>query len=111
MDCLPDKVGDMVKACVGLHNYLASTDAAHAPAARYIPDNYTDSTTASGELQRGEWRTQVEGDSNLQDQGRLSGVRASRAGHERRDGLCDFFQTPHGMVPWQDDIIRRGRLQ
>ncbi|KAG7267689.1 hypothetical protein CRUP_021656 [Coryphaenoides rupestris] len=76
MECLP---GDMVKACVALHNYLACTDAANAPAARYIPANFTDSTAVSGELQRGE--EVEEGDRNLQDPGRLSGARASRAAH------------------------------
>ncbi|KAG7276661.1 hypothetical protein CRUP_032010 [Coryphaenoides rupestris] len=70
IECFPEKVGDMVKACVALHNYLACTDVANAPAARYIPANFTDSTAVSGELQHGEWRRQVEGDSNLQDLGR-----------------------------------------
>lgn len=111
IECLPDKVGDMVKACVALHNYLACTDVANAPAARYIPANFTDSTTVSGELQRGEWRKQVEGDSNLLDPGRLSGARASWAAHITRKGFCEFFQTPQGLVPWQEDIIRRGCLQ
>ncbi|KAG7256174.1 hypothetical protein CRUP_038656 [Coryphaenoides rupestris] len=78
IECFPEKVGDMVKACVALHNYLACTDVANAPAARYIPANFTDSTAVSGELQHGEWRRQVEGDRNLQDLGRQAASAASK---------------------------------
>lgn len=91
VECLPDKVGDVVKACVALHNYLAYTDAADAPTARYIPANFIDSANVSGELLR-EWRRQVEGDGNLQDPGRLSGARASRAAHITRKDFSEFFQ-------------------
>ena len=90
IECLPDKVGDMFKACAALHYYLACTDGANAPASRYIPANFTDSTAVSGELHCGKWRRQVEGDSNLQDTATLSGASTSRAAHVTRKDLCEF---------------------
>ena len=43
----PQKVVDIVKACVALHNFLNKTDATNASTSRYIPSNFTDTTTAS----------------------------------------------------------------
>ncbi|KAJ8375900.1 hypothetical protein SKAU_G00064800 [Synaphobranchus kaupii] len=107
----PDKAVDVVKACIALHNFLAYTDAANKPNARYIPPNFTDSLSA-GEPQPGEWRRQVAGDRNLLATGRLSadGARATRAAFAVRNDLMAFFQSPQGLVPWQDATVRRGLL-
>ncbi|KAM4627315.1 uncharacterized protein ACJ7VT_002287 isoform 2-T2 [Polymixia lowei] len=59
MEFHPQKVVDVVKACLALHNYLICNDAGNTPASRYVPPNFPDSTTASGEMQKGEWRRQV----------------------------------------------------
>ncbi|KAJ8386500.1 hypothetical protein AAFF_G00169700 [Aldrovandia affinis] len=106
----PRKVVDVVKACVALHNYLICTDATNAPTARYNPPNLSDSITASGEMQDGEWRGQVAGDTGLIDPGPLSTARASGAAVGVRRDLMGFFQTPEGMVPWQDAVLRCGEL-
>ncbi|XP_046855345.1 putative nuclease HARBI1 [Xenia sp. Carnegie-2017] len=47
MEFHPQKVVDIVKACVALHNFLYKTDASNASTSRYIPSNFTDTTTAS----------------------------------------------------------------
>ncbi|KAJ8385393.1 hypothetical protein AAFF_G00190140 [Aldrovandia affinis] len=106
----PDKAVDVVKACIALYNFLAYTDAANEHNARYIPPNFTDSPTASCEPQPGEWRRQVVGDTNLLPLGCLSacGARATWAAFAVWNDLMGFFQSPQGLVPWQDVKIRRG---
>ncbi|KAG7259801.1 hypothetical protein CRUP_013805 [Coryphaenoides rupestris] len=113
IDCFPEKVGDMVKACVALHNYLACTDVANAQAARYIPANFTDSTAVSGELQHGEWRRQVEGDCNLQDLGRQSGARASRAAHGRQQVQLQMSCLPGRLSSssWTPELDQQVKME
>lgn len=102
---------NMVKACVALHNYLVWTDASNAAPAMYIPPDFADATDATGDVCHGDWRRQMEGDSNLLVPGRLSGVRASRAAHLTRHNFGEFFQSSQGLVPWQVETVRRGCLQ
>ncbi|XP_034029945.1 putative nuclease HARBI1 [Thalassophryne amazonica] len=97
-----DKAINVVKACVALHNYLISTDDTNVQAARYIPLNFTDSQSESGEMQDCEWRRQVADDSGLVNPGPLSHGTASRAAVGVRRNLMHFFQSPEGTTPWQD---------
>ncbi|CAL8398025.1 unnamed protein product [Boreogadus saida] len=58
----PVQAVKIVKACVALHNFLASTEQA-----RYMPASFVDTTADTGEVQPGEWRQHVEGDRNMVD--------------------------------------------
>ncbi|KAJ8417848.1 hypothetical protein AAFF_G00226910 [Aldrovandia affinis] len=104
-------VGD---AALPLHVNLMRPfpDAANEHNTRYMTPNFTDSPSASGEPQPGEWRRQVAGDTNLLPLRRLSacGARATRAAFAVRNDLIGFFQSPQGLVSWQDAVIRRGQL-
>lgn len=99
MEFHPKKTVKVVKACVALHNYLSSTDAANTPATRYNPPSFTDSSTSTGEPVSGEWRRVVAGDNNLLDIDRLSKARATRAAIAVRKDFQSFFLTPEGRVP------------
>uniref|UniRef100_A0A8D0DC11 DDE Tnp4 domain-containing protein n=1 Tax=Sander lucioperca TaxID=283035 RepID=A0A8D0DC11_SANLU len=79
----PDKAVSVVKACVVLHNYLNYTDEASTPGSRYVPPHFAD-CDSDGTVQPGEWSV--------------------------RNDLKAFFQSPHGTVPWQDDVVCRGTL-
>uniref|UniRef100_A0A8C6NMJ9 DDE Tnp4 domain-containing protein n=1 Tax=Nothobranchius furzeri TaxID=105023 RepID=A0A8C6NMJ9_NOTFU len=79
IDFHPDKTVKVVKACVALHNYLSSTDAANTPAT-------------------------LAGDSNLLDAGQLSKARATRAAISARNDFKSFFLSPQGLVPWQESV-------
>ena len=77
---------------------------------RYIPPSFSDSITASGDMQPGAWRREVEGDTNLQDRIVFSRPRASQESRSTRDELTEFFLTPQGRVAWQETVVRRGLL-
>lgn len=107
LECLPDKAVDIVKACSALHNFLAYTDEVSTPVSRYIPANFTDTDT-TGSPQLGEWRRVVSGDTNLLEP--LDPRHFSRAAVGVRNDLTAFFQSPHGIVPWQNNIVCCGQL-
>lgn len=110
MEFLPDKAEMVVKACIALHNMLAYTDAALTPQRSYIPPGFADAVTPAGDLVPGEWRRLCQGDTNLTETARLSTARASRRAVAVRNDFKAFFQTPQGVVPWQDAAIRQGCL-
>uniref|UniRef100_A0A1A8IWB0 DDE Tnp4 domain-containing protein n=1 Tax=Nothobranchius kuhntae TaxID=321403 RepID=A0A1A8IWB0_NOTKU len=110
IDFHPEKTVKVVKACVALHNYLSSTDAANTPATRYIPPRFSDSFTSAGDVVDGEWRTVVADDTNLLDAGQLSKAQATRAAISARNDFKSFFLSPQGLVPWQESVLRRGTL-
>ncbi|KAK0132536.1 Protein ALP1-like [Merluccius polli] len=89
----PDKVVDVVKACVALHNMLTHTDAALTPTCRYIPPNFVDTTSPSGEVRPGEWRRVVADDTNMRAVARMSTARASCAESAVREDLKTFFHS------------------
>ena len=110
MEFMPDKAGDVVKACVVLHNYLAYTDDVTPPESRYIPPSYMDTDLVGGTVQPGEWRGVVAGDANLTQTPQISRGRANRAAAAVRNDFMEFFLTPAGEVAWQNDMVSRGTL-
>ncbi|XP_057201095.1 uncharacterized protein LOC130561032 isoform X2 [Triplophysa rosa] len=112
LECRPDKAVDIVKACCVLHKFLACTDEVNTAVNRYILANFTDSDT-TGSPQLGEWRRVVAGDTNVfepLDPRNLSRARSSRAAIGVRNDLMAFFQSPNGIVSWQNQIVCRGQL-
>ena len=79
MEFMPDKAGDVVKACVVLHNYLAYTDDVTPLESRYIPPSYMDTDLVGGTVQPGEWRGVVAGDANLTQTPQISRGRAKQS--------------------------------
>lgn len=100
IEFFPDKTVKVVKACVALHNYFTHTDAASTPATCYIPPNFTDSSTPTGDVVTGECRREVGGDSNLLDPGRLNKARASWAAIATRN---DFLPVTTGSCALAGD--------
>ncbi|KAK0154865.1 Protein ALP1-like [Merluccius polli] len=108
IDCQPEKAVKIVKACVALHNFLASTERA-----RYMPATFVDTTADTGEVQPGEWRQHVAGDRNMVDGPRCSVGRArpSQRAALVREQLADYFLSDAGVFPNQYNVLRLGTDQ
>ncbi|KAK0136289.1 Protein ALP1-like [Merluccius polli] len=108
IDCQPEKAVKIVKVCVALHNFLASTERA-----RYMPATFVDTTADTGEVQPGEWRQHVAGDRNMVDGPRCSVGRArpSQRAALVREQLADYFLSDAGVFPNQYNVLRLGTDQ
>ena len=106
IDASPNNVAKITKACIALHNYLASTDFKNTPQTRYIPPNAVDRENSSGVVSSGDWRGES---SNMRTINRVSSNMASRQAVEIRDNFNEYFLSDQGKVPWQENVIRRGR--
>ena len=91
IDASPNNVSKITKACIALHNNLADD---------------VDRENNMGEILAGGWR---ENSSNLLPINRVSSNMASRQAVEIWDQFNKYFQTDHGKVPWQENVVRRGR--
>ncbi|XP_067285679.1 uncharacterized protein [Pseudorasbora parva] len=95
--CLnPDKVVNVLFACLCLHNFLRSqkSDA-------YVPPAYVDYEDANHQLVEGEWRREGVLQSASMGRARNPSVEAKK----QRDTLCQYFVSPAGSVSWQEDMV------
>jgi hypothetical protein len=92
-----------VKATVVLHNFckkeLGGIESINNTI--YCPPGYTD----TNDEENGLWRTEAE---PLQSVGRLSSNRATRIVYGIRDTFANYFLSPVGQVPWQEERIMQG---
>ena len=95
MQISPKRVETVVLACCCLHNLLRQCSP-HIPSALV---DYEDPATHV--VQPGVWR---EGDrmTGLQH---LGGNTATKDAKEQRDVLRDYYRSPAGEVPWQNNMI------
>lgn len=98
IECKPENVDNIVKATIALHNYLKRTD-----------DVSSNSTYMSSTFLE-EWRSIVQGDTNLLRINRFGSNNASGEARIVRENFCTYFQTSYGSVPWQHDVVNRGTL-
>ena len=104
IDTSPEKAELIVKACVALHNFLTTTEET------YIPTNFVDFTSSTGEVQPGEWRQMVEGDENMVDGPRERVARGPRMAGRIREQFTRYFQSQAGRIPFQERALDIGRV-
>ncbi|XP_043239193.1 protein ALP1-like [Amphibalanus amphitrite] len=102
-----ETVDAVVKAACVLHNYLRRRDGTSSDR-RYIGDGDVDCED-SGHLTRGAWRHD-DSDSCFRNIGRLGANNSTRRAAELRERYATYFVSPEGSVPWQNAVVRRGRL-
>ena len=104
IDATPEHVAVITKACIALHNYLASTDFRNTAATRYIPPYSIDYGSSSGDNVTAQWR-----DNNMQGVNRVSSNMASCQAFAIRDKFKEYFISETGKSPWQENVVRRGK--
>ena len=102
-----ETIDSIVKASCVLHNYLRRRDGISNDR-RYIADGDVDADD-SGHLTRGAWRHE-DSESCFRNIGRLGSNNSTRRASELRERYAAYFVSPEGSVPWQDGVVRRGRL-
>ena len=101
----PEKVSRVTQAVCVLHNYLKISEARCAPSSRlYCPPGYIDREDRHGNLVCGDWR-QADTSTGLRAINRVSSNRFSKSAGEVRVELTNYFNSPDGAVPWQEDLI------
>lgn len=94
----PDKVEAVVLTIIYIHNFLRRNCESRS---FYTPPGSFDLEDADGNLVPGQWRSELEsGLINLQNMP----VRALTHVHKIRDEFRDYFISPEGAVPWQNNL-------
>ncbi|XP_051579422.1 uncharacterized protein LOC127455506 [Myxocyprinus asiaticus] len=97
--CLkPEKVVKVTLASLCIHNYLirCQSDA-------YMPPMLADWENAAHEVISGRWRS--DGPGTLQDVPLGSARNPSQHAKDQRDKLKQYFVSPMGQMPWQENHI------
>ena len=98
----PEKTEKIVLACCTLHNYLRSNSTARNI---YTPPGVLDAESSDTHtITPGSWRQSNEelGWVSLHRQG---SNHSSLSAKDVQAYLCNYFSSPIGLVPWQDDMI------
>ena len=97
-------VCNIVKATLALHNFLIS-DTSVDDTYVYCPQNYVDSETRQG-IKAGHWRQEIGNVSGITrlDSGSRGSNNFSNQAKLVRDSFKDYFNSPQGVVSWQNDI-------
>lgn len=98
----------IVQATVLLHNYLQNSEIDLPIAERkYCPTGYTDSIDKNSEIHPGVW---AEEGSGLRSVSRVGSNNPSTIAKHQRDTLADYFVSPAGALPWQEEYVNRGLI-
>ena len=100
-----EKVIQITKAVVALHNFLMSKSNAENDL-NYCPPNYTDTEGPCG-FRPGDWRKENTPSSALETIPQISSNNYSREAKEVRDDFKEYFCSPAGSVEWQVDMVTR----
>ena len=93
-----DKVKDITKAVVILHNFLMNDNNCN-PGHSYCPENLTDREEHNG-IRPGEWRHDLQHITGLQPINQIGSNNYSQSAKTVRDNFKDFFNQ-EGAVSWQ----------
>jgi hypothetical protein len=94
-------VEQIIKATIGLHNYLLLTENAS-----YIPSGFVDSYSESGEIQSGKWREEVRRDDPALRQLHKQGSNNYKFQcKDTRDNFCQLVNSSNWALDYQDELV------
>ena len=97
-----ETVDAIVKAACVLHNFLRRRDG-ESSETRHLTEH------AAHDRHDGS-AVEIGGSSGLTDVMRLGSNNAARQAFQMRERFADYFISPEGSVPWQDNVVNRGQL-
>lgn len=106
INCHVDRVIQITKAAVALHNFLISSRC-RREIHSYCPPNLVDSDSANG-FTPGNWRQEASG--GMVAMKRTSSNNYSNDARSVREGFREFFTSEEGSVSWQIDAVTRTTL-
>lgn len=98
----------IIKATICLHNYLKITDLNESSSSLYCPAGYGDYIDLKGELQDGQWRSEITSNAAFSELEYLGRRNSKQTAIKIRDMFCDYFSSEYGELPWQYRIVNRG---
>ena len=109
IDAVPERCVGITRAVVALHNYLMLHESSlPRDERRYCPPGYVDTEDKNASVVYGAWRGDV-----MKDTGHLSLAQSKTSNacknnaKKIRDCFKDFFNSPQGSVPWQNDYVNK----
>ena len=90
----PENVIRVVLGCITLHNLLRKRRPGQL-------DRIVDREDEDGNVVPGAWREDVQ----MADPHAMLGQRATREGKNLRNYLADYYSSPLGRLPWQDEVV------
>ncbi|CAB3993019.1 Hypothetical predicted protein [Paramuricea clavata] len=100
-----EKVINITKAVVVLHNFLMATRSPEDTHS-YCPLNYTDHESAAGQ-QSGEWRRGENINEGIVPIPQTGSNNYSKSAKNVRDDFKEYFNSKQGAVSWQMDMVTR----
>ena len=97
---------NITKAAVALHNYLMNGRKFEADRFMYCPIGFVDADSSNGNMRNGLLRQEIQGYEGLAPMRRqLGSNNYTREAKSTREMFQDFFNSPHGQVPWQYQMV------
>ena len=93
----------IARAVVALHNYLMVIRSHTESSYNYCPPGYID-VDAGASLKPGNWRRDTQSTAGLIPIGQTGSNNYSQSASAVRERYREYFNSPEGAVPWQNDI-------
>ena len=109
INAIPERCVNITKAAVALHNFLMLNETSlPRHERRYCPPGFIDAEDKDANVMPGGWRSEVERDTGHQPVpiGK-GGNAAKKSAREVRELYKDFFNSPMGAVPWQNEYVNK----
>lgn len=104
----PDSVEAVVCATICLHNFIMKREQHIAGFQQYCPPRFVDYYYDNGNIVQGSWRDK-EIPGSVTRLNRVGPNCAATIAMKQQDTIAAYFTSKQGEVPWQWQIVLRGR--
>ncbi|XP_067214458.1 uncharacterized protein [Linepithema humile] len=105
----PNNVEIIISAVVCLHNFIMKKEEHIVGFKSYCPSGYVDYYDENGNVVSGLWRGENTPGS-ITRLNRVGSNHAATVAMKQQDTLAAYFTSDQGQIPWQWEIVNRGRI-